>query len=176
MRVITGYAKGHKLLALEGSETRPTTDKVKEALFSIIQRDILGCVALDLFSGSGSLGIEALSRGAMWCDFVDQSKSAATIIESNLKKTHLSDGEIHITTAHGYLASCKRKYDIVFLDPPYKKELCDLAMHLLCEHKLLNDGALIICETSADEGLSSPYHKIKEYKYGNVKITVFENR
>lgn len=175
MRVITGYAKGHNLMSLEGTETRPTTDKVKEAMFSTIQFNIEDSVVLDLYAGSGALGIEALSRSAKWCDFVENNKAAIKVIESNLQKTRLDNCEIYHANANDYLTNCKKKYDIVFLDPPYKKGLCDTSMELLYQQNLLNEGALIICETSTSETISSRFNIIKQAKYGTVKITVYEN-
>lgn len=176
MRVITGFAKGHKLISLEGSETRPTTDRVKEAMFSIIQHHTGGSIALDLFAGSGALGIEALSRNAKWCDFVDQNKTTKPIIESNLRKTRFENCEIFITNAKDYLNNCEKKYDLVFLDPPYEKGLCDVSIEILCERRLLNDGALIVCETSSKEAIASPLEMFKQSVYGTVKLTIFENR
>lgn len=176
MRVIAGYAKGHKLASLKGMQTRPTADRVKEAMFSIIQLYIGGSTALDLFAGSGSLGIEALSRGAKWCDFVEQSKIAVNVIKSNLQKTRLENWDIYNLAASDYLMKCDKKYDIVFLDPPYHKKLCDESLRLLYEKNLLNSGAIAVCETSAEEEVLSKFPVRKYSVYGSTKLTIFENR
>ena len=126
MRVITGSARGTKLVTLEGDNTRPTSDRVKEAVFSMLQFDIEGRAVLDLFAGSGQLALEALSRGAARATLIDQSRDAVNVIIENAKKTHLFD-KCRISAAD-YMsfirgASGREKYDIIFLDPPYKSDL-----------------------------------------------------
>lgn len=177
MRVISGIARGHKLISLEGDLTRPTTDRVKEAMFSIIQMNIAGSVVLDMFAGSGALGIEALSRGAVWCDFVENNKQASEVIQKNIEKTRLKDiFALHNSNAQSFAERCNKKYDVVFLDPPYNKGLCEEAMSLLKEYDLLNDGAIIVCEASVEEIINSTYPEKKQAKYGNTKLVIFENR
>lgn len=120
MRVITGTARGRVLKELEGLETRPTTGKVKESLFSIIQFDIEGRRVLDLFAGTGQLGIEALSRGAKSAVFVDAREDACKLIRENLKRTRLQeDARVVRSDYLDYLSRCREQYDIIFLDPPY---------------------------------------------------------
>lgn len=176
MRVITGIAKGHKLKTLAGEQTRPTSDRVKEAMFSVIQPYIAESVVLDLFAGSGSLGIEALSRSANHCDFVEKSKPAVRIIAENLQKTHLYNYEIFNLSAKDYLYNCSKAYDIVFLDPPYNKKLCDEALILMINGGLLKSGAVVVCETGAKENIGSSLHIIKQSVYGATKLTFYENR
>ena len=175
MRVITGTARGTKLISRDGLDTRPTTDKVKEALFSIIQFYIPDAKVLDLFSGSGALGIEALSRGAKWCDFVDFSRSAVAVIEKNIEKTHLADKSA-VTTSDfkSFLKSHTTPYDVIFLDPPYKHGLCDEAGKYIAEGGLLSDGGIVVCEVSDEETPTLPFTLIKEAKYGKTKIFIFK--
>ena len=124
MRVITGSAKGRRLFTLEGDDVRPTTDKVKEAIFSIIHFDIDGSAVLDLFSGSGQLGIEALSRGAKHCTFVDMARESVKVTTENVKNTGFSEkASILNTDSIGYLKTCRLTFDIALLDPPYRKGL-----------------------------------------------------
>ncbi|OQB14543.1 MAG: Ribosomal RNA small subunit methyltransferase D [Firmicutes bacterium ADurb.Bin193] len=176
MRVITGMAKGHRLLSPEGTKTRPTTDRVKESIFSVIQGYVSESMVLDLFAGSGALGIEALSRGANWCDFVEKDKFTASFIIKNLQKTRFENCSVYTEDYADYLARCKRRYDLVFLDPPYKKGLCDASIRLISQYGILNEGALIICETSAREEISCQYSLRGRYKYGTTAVTVFENK
>lgn len=153
MRVITGSARGTKLDTLEGDNTRPTTDRVKEALFSMIQFDIEGRTVLDLFAGSGQLAIEALSRGAAKATLIDQSRDAVEIIISNAKRTHLFDKcRISASDYTSFIkgASGREKYDIVFLDPPYNSGLLPVSLKALSDGNLFASGAYIICETDCD--------------------------
>ena len=153
MRVITGSARGTKLATLEGEATRPTTDRVKEALFSMIQFDIEGRAVLDLFGGSGQLAIEALSRGAARATIIDQSRDAVNVIIDNAKKTHLFE-KCRISAADyaSFIrgAAGREKYDIVFLDPPYDSGLLPASLEALHKADLYADGAYIVCETDCD--------------------------
>jgi 16S rRNA (guanine(966)-N(2))-methyltransferase RsmD len=128
---------------------------------------------LDLFAGSGALGVEALSRGAQCCDFVEQNRAAAEFVRENLRKTRLGGGEVFVGAAREFLEGCQKQYDVVFLDPPYHKGLCELSLELLEQRRLLATGAVVVCETSEDETPSAALRKIKESKYGAVKITLF---
>lgn len=151
MRIITGSARGTKLATLEGDATRPTTDKVKEALFSMIQFDIEGRAVLDLFAGSGQLGLEALSRGAARGTFIDESRAAVDVIIDNAKKTHLFDRcRVSVSGAVPFLKSAagREAYDIVFLDPPYASSLMREALALL--PPILAPGASIVCECDTE--------------------------
>ena len=155
MRVITGTARGRVLRTLEGEDVRPTTDRVKEAVFSIIQFEIEGRRVLDLFAGSGQLGIEALSRGAASATFVDMSKDSLSAVKYNLEHTKLGDNaKVVQTDALSFLKLTKDKFDIVFLDPPYASSLVVDSMKLLSD--VVAAGGCAICETPVDsEGSSS---------------------
>ncbi len=153
MRIITGSARGTKLATIEGEATRPTSDKVKEALFSMIQFDIEGRAVLDLFGGSGQLALEALSRGAEKATIIDQSRDATAVIIDNAKKTHLFE-KCRISTADytSFIrgAANKEKYDIIFLDPPYNSGLLHASLKALSNANLFADSAYIVCETDCD--------------------------
>lgn len=175
MRVITGTAKGRKLKTLDGLETRPTSELCKEAVFSIIQMEIEGARVLDLFAGSGQMGIEALSRGAEACVFVDNAKACRGIIEENLKLTGLLErAEITTRDAAAYLQSAPRVFDIAFLDPPYGKVNIEKLLALLSE--LMHENGVIVCESDKKDILpeyAGKYKKQKEYRYGRAKIAVY---
>lgn len=176
MRVISGTARGRRLKELQGTDTRPTTDKVKESLFNIIQFEIEGRRVLDLFGGTGQLGIEALSRGAQGCVFVDQRREAAALIRENLKITGLSErAQVVQGEALNFLQSCREKFDVVFLDPPYRTDLLDLALKAILEFDILRNHGIIVCESALERELPAvepPYERGKEYRYGKIKLTV----
>ena len=177
MRVITGTARGRKLGLLQGMDTRPTTDQVKESIFNIIQFDIEGRRVLDLFAGTGQLGIEALSRGAAGCTFVDQRRDAAALVRSTQKLCRLSDrARVVQGEALSFLASDRERYHLVFLDPPYQTELLENALKKIAEIDILMENGIIICESPADKvlpELPQPYRKGREYRYGKIKVTVY---
>ena len=181
MRIITGRARGIKLDTLEGEATRPTAERTKMAIFSMIQFEIEGRRVLDLFAGSGQLGLEAVSRGAAHAVLVDQSKEAVKVITKNAEKTKLSD-DCTIVCAefaeflrrnHG-----KEPFDIVFLDPPYAMHAIPAAVEALKQHKLLKPHALIICESEEprplgeSSALAGKFEVLKEAKYGKACVTV----
>ena len=172
MRVITGTARGRKLGQLQGMETRPTTDQVKESIFNIIQFDIEGRRVLDLFAGTGQLGIEALSRGAASCTFVDQRKDAVGLVRANLKLCQLSDkARVVQGEALSFLSTVREQYHLVFLDPPYQMDLLENAIKKIAEIDMLTENGIIICESPADKVLPElphPYHKGREYRYGKI--------
>ncbi len=177
MRVITGSARGRRLKEPEGMDIRPTTDQVKEAIFNIVQFDVEGRRVLDLFAGTGQLGVEALSRGAAECVFVDESRQALRLVQENLRLCGLK-GQTYQTDAIGFLEHCGR-FGLIFLDPPYDSPLCDRALQEIFAFDILEDGGIIICETRRDTALSDaqpPYFQRKEYNYGKVKLTVFDKR
>jgi len=152
MRIIAGRAGGLKLKSLKGRDVRPTLDRVKESMFNIIAFDLPGAEVLDLFAGFGSLGIEALSRGAKKADFVEINKTHLKVIEDNLKKAKLFDlAKLFKRDVYLYLKSCKQKYDIIFMDPPYEKNMSAEAVKLIIENGLLKEKALIISERSEAE-------------------------
>ena len=175
MRVITGSARGKRLITLEGNDVRPTTDKVKEAVFSIIQFDIPGAKALDLFGGSGQLGIEALSRGAKSAVFVDKNRAALNVIRQNIENCGFGEASRVIQSdALDYLKNCP-EFDIIFLDPPYNLGLLEEALPLVSRR--LAPGGTVICEHEGTLKLPDSFdglRKIKEYSYGkHVSLTTF---
>ncbi len=175
MRIITGSARGTKLETLAGEETRPTIERVKEAVFSMIQFDIEGRRVLDLFGGSGQMGLEALSRGAQVCTLVDNNPDAVAIIKRNAQKTHLYEKCRVISTDWNlFLRGTKEQYDIVFLDPPYALRLLEPALRRLTEKNLLAEHALVICEDGTDEIPEIPgLRMVRHQKYSHVYITVY---
>ncbi len=176
MIVITGTARGCVLKELEGLETRPTTGKVKESMFSIIQFDIEGRRVLDLFAGTGQLGIEALSRGAAECVFVDRRADAVKLIRENVALCKLEDrAKIRQGEALPYLRSGE-KFDIVFLDPPYASGLLAQALTDIAAFDICRAHGIIIAESAADTvlpAMPSPYALYREYRYGKIKLTVY---
>ena len=178
MRVITGTARGRKLKELPGLDTRPTTDRVKEGLFNIIQFDIEGRQVLDLFAGTGQLGIEALSRGAAHCDFVDLNPAAVKVVRENLESTGLAGAAaVHTRDFSAFLQSVRgRKYDLIFLDPPYAQTALERALELIADIDIVSGNGIIVCESALDKilpDLDAPYAKGKEYRYGKIKITLY---
>ncbi len=176
MRVISGSARGLKLISLDSLDTRPTLDRVKEALFSMLTPYIYDANVLDLFAGSGALGIEALSRGAKSVAFVDFSSDAMRIVRENVSRARFSDNAtFHLKKATEYLKSCSEKFDLVFLDPPYSGNFYEESLSLLYSEHLLSDNAVVSVEW--DSALSSPvippcYEILKEKRYGRVMITL----
>ena len=184
MRIITGSARGTKLATLEGEATRPTAERVKEAIFSMIQFDLPDSHVLDLFAGSGQLGLEALSRGAEKAHLVDRSAEATAIIKHNAQKTHLWDRCRVVTMDFAdYIRGTKgEKFDFVFLDPPYGSGMLKAALEKLAESELLADGAWIFCEDETDdifggdETLAARFNVEKQNRYGRVFITVLTRK
>ncbi|MBQ3145029.1 MAG: 16S rRNA (guanine(966)-N(2))-methyltransferase RsmD [Clostridia bacterium] len=172
MRVISGTARGKKLSSLEGLETRPTLDRVKEALFNIIQFDLKDAKILDLFSGSGALAIEALSRGATEAVLCDNSNKAIQIINRNLKDTRLENKAKVInkdyTDTIKQLHNEFKKFNIIFLDPPYKTNYAINAIEQILEYNLLKEDGIIIVETDDK-------NKIDEIEKNN-NIEVYDTR
>lgn len=177
MRVITGSAKGIRLDTLEGMDVRPTTDKVKEAIFSSIQFDLYNTDILDLFAGSGQLGIEALSRGAKSAIFVDNSKKSIELVRKNLEKTNLNvKAQIIQMNSHDFLKHSDKKFDFIFLDPPYNKGLLTEVLPLLSDK--LNYNGKIICEYEQKLILPEKINDIilkKNYKYGKINVSMFSH-
>lgn len=178
MRVITGIARGRRLTAMEGEEVRPTTERVKEAVFSIIQFQIEGRRFLDLFAGSGQMGIEALSRGAAQAVFVDSRKESVEIIKKNLHAVELEkNARVLAMDSLSYLAQKNQPFDIAFLDPPYSVGLLQQALPGTAA--IMNKGGVILCEHPADEDMpvaAGDFVKGREYRYGKIKITVYNHK
>ena len=177
MRVITGKARGIQLKTPDGMQTRPTTDRVKEALFSIIHFDIPGAKVLDLFGGTGQLGIEALSRGAKHAVFLDQSEQACRLIRENLKRTRMEQESQVIRGDYlDYISRCREQFDIIFLDPPYAEVFLENALKRITEIDILHSGGIIVAERPLGKVLPwefQGYERSRDYKYGKILLTIY---
>lgn len=177
MRIISGKRRGYKLLSPDGDNTRPTTDRVKESLFNIIQMRFPCRNVLDLFAGSGALGIEALSRGAEKAVFVEHNLKAYEVVKKNLSGSGLNENAvIYRTDSIAFLDECRLRFDVIFLDPPYNKGLISEALGKICQNNLLSEGGIVVAETEA--GGENPEHAgfevIKSAKYGKTIITLMQ--
>lgn len=176
MRIITGSARGARLQTLEGNDVRPTPERVKEALFSILQFRLEGRRFLDLFTGSGQIGLEALSRGAREAVMVDASKASLDVAMKNAQRTRLDKQAVfELAQAEGYLRRRPGPFDLAFLDPPYHTGLLQRVLPLAAEE--MSPAGTIVCEHPADEVLpetAGEFVKYREYKYGKVMLTVYE--
>lgn len=177
MRVIAGKYKGRKLQSPENYDIRPTTDKAKEALFSILTEEIAGARVLDLFAGTGALGIEALSRGASECVFADSSRTSLRLIRGNLEHCGIG-GEAKVMSGdfRKVLGGLYGTFDIILLDPPYNKGLLEDAIELIRSQELLEDGGVIVCEHRREEQLPEEiagFIREKERRYGIVKLSIY---
>ncbi len=175
MRVITGSARGKRLIAPTGNDVRPTSDKVKEALFSALQFDIEGRRILDLFAGSGQLGIEALSRGAESATFVDSSNASIKIIKQNIENTGFTDkSKVYSMDYGSFAAMCRDTFDIVFLDPPYAEGLLIPAIKSVLP--LMSDYGMIICEyppqIEIPENIGG-FEIYRTYRYGKINVAIY---
>lgn len=179
MRVITGSAGGRRLLELEGMETRPTTDRVKEGVFNALQFDIEGRRVLDLFAGTGQMGIECLSRGAASAVFVDQRKDAFEVVKKNLALTNLAD---QARVIHGdsrdFIVRTTEQFDLVFLDPPYASGLLEEMLERITVpgFDILAPYGIIVAEHPAEKilpALPPPYRLLRTYRYGKIAATLF---
>lgn len=171
MRVISGTARGTKLYSLEGNNTRPTLDRVKESLFNIIGLKVRDAVVLDLFSGSGAIGIEAASRGAKKVILCDKSKDAISIINKNIEKTKLQKNTKVINS--DYKEALKKTnctYDIIYIDPPYATNLVKESVEEILKNEYLNSSGIIIIETDEEERINKELNEIKE------KIDIYDKR
>jgi 16S rRNA (guanine966-N2)-methyltransferase len=181
MRVTGGMVRGRRLASVQGQDIRPTSDKVREAIFSLLGQDVSDTKVLDLFAGTGSLGIEALSRGAQWVLFIDSSQRAVRLIRQNLERCGLS--------GRGFILKkdlnkglpwrnplLKEKMDLVFMDPPYRKGMIAPLLEALSERQVLSSLSVVVAETSKTERL--PHHVgelrlVKERRYGDTRIHIF---
>jgi 16S rRNA (guanine966-N2)-methyltransferase len=180
MRVVSGVCKGRPLKAVPGNTTRPTTDKVKEALFNMIGPYFDGGIGLDLFAGSGGLGLEALSRGVEKVIFIDRDSKAIQVIHENIQACKMEDfAEVYRNDAERALkALIKREinFDYIFLDPPYQKQQLIQLMEKIDQHQLLKSGGIIVCEHSHDVELPKDvggFSQFKHEKYGVIAITIY---
>ena len=180
MRVITGKARGIQLKTPEGMLTRPTADRVKEALFSIINFDIPGASVLDLFGGTGQLGIEALSRGARSAVFVDSREDACKLIRENLKRTKLeADAKVVRSDYLDFLNRTREQFDIILLDPPYAEVFLENALKRITEIDILRSGGIIVAERPLGKELPwefEGYDRSRDYKYGKILLTVYRKQ
>ena len=177
MRVITGKARGVVLKTPVGMATRPTADRVKEAMFNIIQFEIPAARVLDLFGGTGQLGIEALSREAKSAVFVDEREDACKLIRENLKKTKLEQyGKVVRSDYMAYLKNCREKFDIILLDPPYAEVFLENSLKMITEIDILQSSGIIVAERPVGKELPwdfEGFERSRDYKYGNTLITIY---
>ena len=178
MRVITGSARGKRLKELPGLDTRPTTDRVKEGLFSAIQFDIEGRRVLDLFAGTGQLGIEALSRGAQSCDFVERDRAAYAVAEKNIRAARVADrAALHRAEAAEFVArAAGRKFDLIFLDPPYGGKILENILLQIETFDILSTNGIIICESAVEDRFAHGFALVRERRYGATLITVLQRQ
>lgn len=178
MRVAGGELKGKKLMAPADNLIRPTSDKVKEAIFNMLMWDVDESVCLDLFCGTGSLGIEAISRGAKYCYFCDSSKTSLSLTRENINACGIADrAELVAGDFKKALLTIGRKIDIALLDPPYNKGLLTQAVELIAENDVLNDEGIIVAEHDKAEILPDVlcgFEKIKEKRYGIIVVTIYK--
>ena len=177
MRVISGRARGVNLKTPEGLQTRPTADRVKEAVFSILQFDLPGTKVLDLFGGTGQLGIEAISRGANCAVFVDSSEKACALIKENLRRCKMeNDGSVVRCDYLEFLGRNRENFDIILLDPPYAEVFLENAIKKISEIDILKSGGIIVAERPVEKPLDvilPGFSRSKDYKYGKTIITVY---
>lgn len=177
MRVVSGTAKGVALKTPDGLQTRPTADRVKEAMFSILQFDLPGTEVLDLFGGTGQLGIEAVSRGAKGATFVDEGEKACALIKENLRRAKMEQRSRVVRSDYlAFLHNCKEQYDIILLDPPYAEVFLENALKCITEIDILRSGGIIVCERPIEKELPwqySGYTRSRDYKYGKTLITLY---
>ena len=179
LRVISGSVRGKKLISPADDSIRPTLDRVKESIFNMISFSVPEARVLDLFAGSGALGIEALSRGAEKTVFVDKNSDSLKIVKENLALTSLAEGsECYLSDFSDFLKNCDEKFDLIFLDPPYADGLLDEALNIIYEKKLLADDGYIVCESDSEPFFSpnESYFQIHRNKrYGRVQILLLTN-
>lgn len=179
MKIISGTLKGRTIKGYDIEGTRPTMDRVKESLFSIIQNDVRDSIVLDLFAGSGNLGFEAISNGAPFCYFNDFNKKCTSLIEKNIDTFSIRDKSkvlnMDYKKALKYFVDNKIELDLIFLDPPYKNDCLNNVIKYIYDNNILKTDGLIICEVSNLYLDISFYEKIKEKKYGDKYIVIYKN-
>lgn len=178
MRIITGSARGKKLITLEGEQVRPTSNRVKESLFNIVQFDLEGRRILDLFAGSGQIGLEAVSRGASHAVLVDSAKESIEVIQKNVAHCGFQNQvSIYQMDFPAFFASNRQKFDLAFLDPPYSKGMLQRALPLTVQ--VMNPGGTVLCEHPVDELLpqeAGEFCAVKSYRYGKVCLTMYRRK
>ncbi|MDO5142643.1 MAG: 16S rRNA (guanine(966)-N(2))-methyltransferase RsmD [Eubacteriales bacterium] len=178
MRVVSGTARGCRLQPVPGMDTRPTTDRVKENVFNLIQDHVRGAQVLDLFAGTGQLGIEALSRGAAHCDLVEYARAAYQIVCKNVQTAHVADrAHVHLCAAETFVQkAAKERYDLVFLDPPYGGRILENALLQIERFDILTTDGIIICESAVDDRFTHGLSVVRERRYGTTLITVLRRQ
>lgn len=178
MRVISGSARGKKLQCVENMDIRPTLDRVKESVFNMISFDVADALVLDLFSGSGALGIEALSRGAAHCTFVDKASASVAVTKENLKATRLdSCADVICADSIDFINKTDKKFNIIFIDPPYESDLYEKSLSAILRAHILADDGFIVTEYDTEitpDFSTEGYKVIKDKKYGRVKILIMK--
>ena len=177
MRIISGCRRGMKLFAPDGMDTRPTTDRVKESLFNIIQFRLPCDKVLDLFAGSGSLGIECISRYCGKCTFVDSNKQSLALVQKNVKSAQFEDSSSFFNTdAISFLTGCNDSFDLIFLDPPYNCDFLEPAIELIHRRNILNENGIIVVESEKNgESVPDTYFPIRrQATYGKTVITILQ--
>lgn len=178
MRVISGSAKGHRLKCIQGLNTRPTQDRVKESIFNIIMNYIEDANVLDLFSGTGNLGIESLSRGSQFSAMIEKNPACVKIINENLVHTKLNDrAKVICDDVITSIKKLNNKFDIVFMDPPYNKGLIIPTLIQIYNNDILNDNGLIVIERDKKDSLDdSPFETVREQTYGETVVSFLKKR
>ena len=176
MKIISGKYKGRVLKGFDITGTRPTMDRVKESLFGTIQSYVPGSVVLDLFAGSGNLGIEALSEGASFAYLVDSNSKAIKVVKENINNIGITDIEVIHSDYKEALKSFNNKFDLIFLDPPYNTDYIEKSIKLIEDNNLLNDDGIIVCESDEIDKIiySDVFKKVKEKKYGDKYIVLLQ--
>lgn len=177
LRIIAGSAHGRKLISPEGKHVRPTLDRVRESVFNMLTAYLAEASVLDLFAGSGALGIEALSRGAAHAVFVDQSKASLEVVKQNLTLTHFEpSAEVIYSDFSAYLRQCSTQFDLIFLDPPYAAGFLESALDIIHQRKLLAENGLIVCELDSTDEIVCPeaYELYRNRKYGKARILLMK--
>jgi len=179
MRIISGKYKGHKIKGFDLDGTRPTMDRIKESMIAMVQNKIKDSICLDLFSGSGSIGLEFLSNGAKSCHFVDNNNKAIDVLNENIQALNLND-ENHVickdyNEALKIFKNNNIKFDVIFLDPPYKDNFINDILKKIVEYILLNPGGIVMCEYETEEVDNNDLTLMKERKYGSKYIKIYKN-
>lgn len=176
MRIISGSRRGHKLFEFPGADIRPTTDRVKEAMFSMIMPYIHDADVLDMFAGSGALSFEMLSRGARYAVLTDKDRRSVELIRKNADALGFTDlCDIRTCSCFDYVRTCTRKFDVIFLDPPYNKGLIETALDAIAENSILADDGIIVLESDSSDFRyeRNGFEAFKQKKYGRTYITIY---
>ena len=178
MRVVSGSARSCKLQPVPGMNTRPTTDRVKENVFNLIQDHVRDADVLDLFAGTGQLGIEALSRGAAHCDFIEHNGTAYNVVSKNVQTARVQDrASLHRVEARDFLAkAAAKKYSLIFLDPPYGGTILENALSGIERFDILSANGIIICESAVEDRFAHGFEVVRERRYGATMITVLRRQ